>query len=43
MTALANDENSMFDIQVSSENLTVAYMRSLLVEAGPIRDGNKRY
>ena len=34
---------SLFDKEVSAENLTVKYMRSIMSLAGPIGDPNKRY
>lgn len=43
LNALSSDDEWMFDKFVSPENLTVSFMRSIFVGAGPINDGSKRY
>jgi len=48
-TAIVNDPerwrvyNALFDTEVSGTNLEVNFMRSLILGAGPIKDGEKRY
>jgi len=33
----------LFDINVTSQNKDVKYMRALVTGAGPLQDGDKRY
>mmetsp|Transcript_13451 Transcript_13451/g.18403 ORF Transcript_13451/g.18403 Transcript_13451/m.18403 type:complete len:151 (-) Transcript_13451:184-636(-) len=42
-SALWKSYKSLFDTQVSSTNLKVNFIRTIVVGAGPVKDGNTRY
>ena len=41
--AIWKNVNSLFDNQVSADNLNVRFMRSIMISAGPVKDGDTRY
>lgn len=41
--ALWKEYSTLFDLRLTKDNLKVGYLRSLVVGAGPLQDGDTRY
>ena len=41
--ALWKEYSTLFDLRITKDNLKVGYLRSLVVGAGPLQDGDTRY